>query len=202
MILRPPAALIADSQTSDGRRLSTLLVCMTDADMDAVVRDPNLACVLDSDDQISSHIHDRAPSRCALITAGCFDSLHAGTPGRLSDGIAQALEASTPRTVLSGALHAPFIHHLEATRLDPSAQMTVSVARCAHLGSRGNLADDLQFYTRLIAARPPRLGPLEHVAIPRPAGMTAGPFDGWTQIRELMQHRKGAEPPWSELQLR
>lgn len=202
MILRPPAALIADSQTADRQRLSTLLVCLDDAGMQAVLSDPGLSCILDTDDQSSCPADQRVMSRCALITGASFETLYGAAPARLVDGIAEALMASTPRTVAQGGLHAPFIHTLETRRLDPSAQMIVSVARCAHLGTPGNLADDMRFYTRLISARPPRLQPLEHVAIPRPPGMAHGPFTGWTQIRELMQHREGAEPPWSQLQLR
>ncbi|MDA8183862.1 MAG: hypothetical protein M0035_05490, partial [Actinomycetota bacterium] len=128
-----------------------------------------------------------------------------------AEAMRAALEASTPKPVLAGEWHLPYI---EAEDWQEAGQITaeplvidlvrsVSVARCARVSylthdGRRDLGADLALYERLVTAKPPHASPLEHVATPcrhlpiteytgdvvRPGHR--GNLRGWDQLRHAV----------------
>lgn len=118
-----------------------------------------------------------------------------------AEAMRDALAASTPRPVLAGDWHMPYVDSDDylavakmvnrATSVDELLRR-VSTARCArvsyltHDGKR-DIQVDLDLYDKLVSASPPHLSPLEHVATPRIANeYVYGNFDGWHQLRHLV----------------
>ena len=127
-----------------------------------------------------------------------------------AEAMRAALGASTPKPILAGEWHLPYI---EAEDWQEAGQMTaepwvidlvrsVSVARCARVSylthdGRRDLGADLVLYERLVTAKPPHASPLEHVATPcRHLPITAstgevtrmghlGNIRGWDQLRHM-----------------
>ena len=109
----------------------------------------------------------------------------------LADAIWEAREASTPRLLLPGAWHLPYVSHDDEQQAywetrhlgrDNSEEfdeqealrtcIQMSVARCArvsyltHEGKPPNVEDDLKLYDRLIGSVPLHASPAEHQATP------------------------------------
>jgi thymidylate synthase ThyX len=111
---------------------------------------------------------------------------------RIADMMLEAHDNSTPRPMVYGDWHTPYILADEtfAGEYEPlQARKRVSAARCArtsYLTQRGDRdhSEDLRLYERLVGARPRHLSPFEHVATPvRPGVTPAGNLCGWRQMR-------------------
>lgn len=103
--------------------------------------------------------------------------------GELADRMEEALNASTPKVLLPGQWHLPYLsdYHLEMPLPD---QMKISVAKCAAVSYGNQSADrsvdkDIALWDRLKTGK--HLSPSEHVATPSYPG--TGNFDGWDQLR-------------------
>lgn len=126
----------------------------------------------------------------------------------LADAIWEAREASTPRLLLPGAWHLPYVSHDDEQQAywetrhlgrvnseefdDQEALQTciqMSVARCArvsyltHEGKPPNVEDDLKLCDRLIGSVPLHASPAEHQATPDTPWMN-DPGNGWKHEHE------------------
>ncbi len=105
----------------------------------------------------------------------------------LADAMRAAMQASTPRTLIEGEFHAPYLpggvgHTEEEAR--------ICAARCArvsylnHDGSEPDLVADLELAHRLYVSR--HMSPFEHAAWPTPGERHAN-FDGWQSFRNQIE---------------
>ena len=126
----------------------------------------------------------------------------------LADAIWEAREASTPRRLLPGAWHLPYVSHDDEQQAywetrhlgrDNSEEfdeqealrtcIQLSVARCArvsyltHEGKPPNVEDDLKLCDRLIGSVPLHASPAEHQATPDTPWMN-DPGNGWKHEHE------------------
>lgn len=110
--------------------------------------------------------------------------------------ITAALHASTATLITAqgkdGGIHVPYITRSERRYLTPSQQACISVARCVRATDPKrhrprNVPADIALYHALISGRPPRMQPVEHVAVVGAAPV--GRYTGWVSLRHLFQHR-------------
>jgi thymidylate synthase ThyX len=105
----------------------------------------------------------------------------------LATAIAEAMRASSPKVLLDGVWHLPFLSEEEVSARGVEACIRSSVARCARVSYRKHDAtettpeDDDRLYYQLLTSS--HLSPFEHQA--RAGGDTGGNFGpGWTQYRK------------------
>jgi hypothetical protein len=92
----------------------------------------------------------------------------------LADQMWEAREASTPRVLLPGQWHLPYLelHELENTETTLDLAIKVSVARCArtsyknHRNKVATIEEDVALYDRLVGGVPLHASPAEHQATP------------------------------------
>lgn len=109
---------------------------------------------------------------------------------RLATLMKEEMEKSTPRPLLPGEWHLPFIDTLNPTEND----LKRSVAKCArvsylnHDGTETTLEADLALYDRLVGSIPAHSSPAEHQAQCLEANDTTrhGNFKGWLQYRQTI----------------
>lgn len=122
----------------------------------------------------------------------------------------EALQSSTPKLLVPGEWHLPYISADERNdqffKIEANRNMLqkISAARCCrvsylkHDGTAANINDDLALFQRLAGAEPIHASPLEHQATPdiydcTDLGSTAvyahlqGNFKGWVQYRKLWE---------------
>jgi thymidylate synthase ThyX len=118
----------------------------------------------------------------------------------VAEAIRDAVDASTPKELLYGEWHLPYLQDDEQD-LGLGSKKRICAARCArvsymtHDGVR-DIQKDLELYDHLVSASPPHASPLEHVATPdignkawisNPDGKRSVPvlgnFTGWRQLR-------------------
>jgi thymidylate synthase ThyX len=129
----------------------------------------------------------------------------------LAEAMYVQYSASTPKSLLSGEWHLPFIpdtwdfrtstieeckyYPFELTNGLTATDLLIrrSVARCArvsylnHDGTAPSLEKDLELYNRLVAGTPMHASPTEHQAMAIPnAEMRSGNFVGWIQYRKTL----------------
>lgn len=177
----PKVTVIADSITASGHRLTTL------------------------------EVHN---AQTAVLTGDIFTTIQhiAVTPETFREADLDTAEAaitaaraqSTPTLVGTGELHLPYLTARERAHLSPSQHACISAARCVRATDRSthgrrNIDAEIALYQALISGDPPRMGPIEHVALP--AGYVAVPdfipdgrFAGWVSLRDLFDQR-GVEYP-------
>lgn len=110
----------------------------------------------------------------------------------IADAAYEAHAASTPKLVMEGDWHLPFVTEDELNNtlfaLGEVVWAKISAARCArvsylnHDGTSPVLKKDLELHDRLIAA--PHASPFEHPATPCEG--RHGNFVGWKQYRQLV----------------
>jgi hypothetical protein len=116
----------------------------------------------------------------------------------LARSMRQAIDKSTPRLLVSGQWHLPYI--TEAEKADPILTLAdlqrLSTARCArvsylkHDGTPASYAEDLALYDRLVGSTPRHASPCEHQATPLPNRTDRSRnFEGWRQYRELVEQQ-------------
>lgn len=134
----------------------------------------------------------------------------------LADAMWKARKASTPKLLLPGQWHLPFVEHNELDLADVAANpqwaheasIKISVARCARVsyrsfetGKHSTVEEDLRLYDKLLGAQPLHASPAEHQATPLPskpgpyviydaaweeAKSQQGNFVGWRQYRKML----------------
>jgi len=108
-----------------------------------------------------------------------------------------ALESSTPKELMVGEWHKPFIEPEEEESCPLLAQLAASTARCArisflnHEGVR-SMPDDMKLANRLYFANPRHAAPFEMPATPA-VGSSIGNFEGFHQLRHHLTHAGMAE---------
>lgn len=109
-----------------------------------------------------------------------------------ADAVMAAIEASTPKLLLPGEWHKPYLRAVDREQIDEMKQLAVAVARVARTsyvtqaGVR-DLLEDGSLFLRLALATPPHWSPFEHVATPDP-GCVIGRIPGWRPLRHHPEH--------------
>lgn len=123
----------------------------------------------------------------------------------------QEISKSTPKKLINGDWHLPFIPDLwdfrtetiescNKTPVELTNGLTItdllirrSVARCArvsynnHDGTEDSLQKDLELYNRLVSGAPMHASPTEHQAMSVPdQNIRSGNFKGWIQYRKTL----------------
>ncbi len=99
-------------------------------------------------------------------------------------------KVSTPKKLVYGEWHLPFISEKEITELGVEQAKKVSAARCArvsylnHDGSNSDLEKDIFLHDRLVSAG--HMSPTEHQATPNTGW--CGNFFGWKQYRKFINN--------------
>lgn len=108
---------------------------------------------------------------------------------------------STPKELVSGQWHLPYITENERKSLSLKEQVTASTARCCrvsylkHDGTFSTLAEDLELHDRLVGSIPRHSSPAEHQATPKgfmdrllTGSKYSGNFDKtWIQYRKVIE---------------
>ena len=116
---------------------------------------------------------------------------------RLSVLMLRAYRQSTPKVLVPGEWHLPFVYEEEKATLDLTTQIKCSVARSArvsrlnHDGSNPIIAKDIELHDDLVVRRPLHASPAEHQATPLAEGESAARFSGnfggtWKQYRKTL----------------
>lgn len=119
----------------------------------------------------------------------------------------EAYQSSTPRLLMMGEWHLPFVSKQEIETYFASLGHGVvgsnnpehwqplinrSVARCArvsylnHMNGRPTQEEDDKLCDRLLGSQPIHASPAEHQATPDNPGWWSGNFNGWTQYRKTL----------------
>jgi len=129
----------------------------------------------------------------------------------LARAIKTALDASSPRVLVAGQWHMPFVSEEERETLSTSEQLVLSTARCARLtiepfdGNADYAAEKARF-ERLVVSTPVHASPAEHQATPDVwTGLRQpwrsphlhGNFRGWVQHRKLLNSEAVRDQPYS-----
>lgn len=185
--VRPSARVVCDSVSPLGKRLTTFqLDHLHPADLDELTGDAGLSVYVPAD-----------PT--TVVLSATTDALNAYVAARhhnaqLATAVQDARLNHTPGIVDYEGLHLPYITNHERYRYDPSACAILAVARCTHPGQDRDVTDDMNLYSQMIMAYPPRLDAMEHMAIAAHLDQDDdGNFDGWLQLRHLFRHR-GVDP--------
>lgn len=173
----------------------------------------NLALAMSADDahkQIVNRVLEPFSHINVLITATEWENFfnlrihEAAQPEMrlLAIAIRSAIASATPRTLLPGAWHLPFVTPEERHSLFTSRLIKLSVARCARLSylthdqRPPNVEEDTALYERLVGGQPIHASPAEHQATPDTgdaladtwkAPMDHGNFVGFIQFRKLLE---------------
>lgn len=106
----------------------------------------------------------------------------------------QAMERSTPKKLVVGQWHLPYVTAAERSEFSTELLCKLSAARCArvsyltHDGQAPVLAKDLDLYDRLVGANPIHASPVEHQASPAFFAHTwSGNLRGWEQYRKSVE---------------
>lgn len=115
----------------------------------------------------------------------------------IAKAIHEAKAASTPKRLVAGQWHMPFIQAYDIMNgNDPALETLIraSVARCArtsYLNKEGRVPDiseDEALYERLVGAHPLHASPAEHQAMATlDPELRSGNFRGWVQYRKLLK---------------
>lgn len=118
----------------------------------------------------------------------------------LADQMYEQYATRTPRELLVGEWHLPFVtdleHQEEAIEPRPGipALIRKSVARCArvsylnHDGHSTTLQEDTQLYRRLLGSNPIHASPAEHQAMATTSRKMSGNLRGWIQYRKTLKN--------------
>lgn len=107
-----------------------------------------------------------------------------------------AMDNSTPKALVPGDLHLPYVTEDERRTLDGRHDLLcqVSAARCArvsylkHDGTTPSIEEDVELFNRLAGGVPIHASPLEHQATPSAdPGEWSGNFRGWYQYRKVYE---------------
>src|SRR3990167_1416518 len=115
-----------------------------------------------------------------------------------------AAEASTPRLLLEGQWHLPYVTYAERGALPLLKQIQCSAARCArvsyltHDQQEPEVEKDMALYERLIGSIPMHASPIEHQATPESRNpgspgfvSMSGNFDpSWVQWRKVLENHQ------------
>lgn len=113
----------------------------------------------------------------------------------LAKRMREAAYLSTPRTMLFGEWHLPYVSLVEQTDYGLDVSCKLSTARCArvsyltHDGRVPSVDEDIELYTRLVGVQPLHASPAEHQATPDPHGEARsqwGNFQYWKQYRKTL----------------
>lgn len=113
----------------------------------------------------------------------------------LADAMWEAMQASTPRLLLTGEWHMPYVSDEERLTHTTEQCLVMSAARCArvsynkHDGSSPFYEDDRKLYDRLVTAELVHASPLEHQGKPDPWVTQPelwGNFEGFIQYRKTV----------------
>lgn len=144
---------------------------------------------------------------CTFTDANNFFSLRyhpAAAPEmqELSKAMYNALKESTPKNLVAGQWHLPFIQAYDImNNNDPALNLLIrrSVARCArvsylnHDGSTTTAEQDLSLYDKLVGNHPMHASPAEHQAMATlDPELKSGNFRGWVQYRKLLSGENNA----------
>lgn len=89
---------------------------------------------------------------------------------RLAEVMLAAMEASTPKHLIAGEWHLPYVSKEEKSALPIATLVKISAARCArvsyltHDGEFPDVDKDIALYERLVGSRPLHASPIEHQA--------------------------------------
>jgi thymidylate synthase ThyX len=112
-----------------------------------------------------------------------------------AEAMRDALEVSTPRALMPGEWHLPYIQEVEYSMTDIDTLTKLSAARCARVSYKtfDGTVDrnaDLALYEKLVSQG--HWSPLEHVC--RPHDMVGrkqiGNLEKWTQLRHIEEFRR------------
>lgn len=109
----------------------------------------------------------------------------------LAQVIKKAIKESTPKTLMQGQWHLPFVLDSEFGDVPFQELRKASAARCARVsylnfdGSKPNIQKDLELYDRLVGTAPIHASPLEHVAVP--SWNDNANLYGWKQLRRVVE---------------
>lgn len=109
--------------------------------------------------------------------------------GTLAHAIRVAMEASTPKLILKGEYHLPYVGMEERRVLPIEQSILASTARCArvsyltHEGRHPPLEDDVRLAYDLIKGDPKHATPAEHQATPADDAAFIKNFRGWRMHR-------------------
>ena len=106
----------------------------------------------------------------------------------LANKMKEAQENSTPKALLQGEWHMPYITEQELNKYSVQDCCKISAARCARVSYKRydgttNTAKDLELYNKL--ARAKHFSPLENVATPASNNYIPSNFKGWNQLRKF-----------------
>lgn len=108
----------------------------------------------------------------------------------LADLMFKARERSTPRLLMKGEWHLPYVTSEEVALLGIEIAIQVSVARCArvsyrlHNGRSTTVEEDQRLYQRLVGSDPKHASPAEHQATPDSCWF-GGLFGRWWKNRKM-----------------
>lgn len=111
----------------------------------------------------------------------------------LAESMLRLLSLSTPRQLIAGEWHLPYVDALELKRLSTEEAIKVSAARCCrvsylnHGGVKPTKQEDFSLYDRLMKADPPHMSPIEHQAMAMSANGDYANFHGWASHRFLVE---------------
>jgi thymidylate synthase ThyX len=115
---------------------------------------------------------------------------------RTAQEMKHALQHSTPRHIPLGDWHLPYVSDWERNNLDIEILKMVSVSRCARVSylnqkEGGDIEKDISLFKKLVASH--HWSPLEHVATPSTTLMGLSNFDGWLQLRKIVEQGYGRQ---------
>lgn len=112
----------------------------------------------------------------------------------LANAMRDAMDCSTPRKLMVGDWHLPYITEQERSHDEFGVLAQISAARCCrvsynnHDGTEPERKKDLKLFTRLAGAVPIHASPLEHQAeASNDSSLRSGNFAGWAQFRSLWE---------------
>lgn len=123
----------------------------------------------------------------------------------LAEAVCAARASSTPKLLLPGQWHLPYVSDAEADECGIEVARKISAARCArvsynnHDGTKTNVEADIRLHDRLLIDQPIHASPAEHQATPdkryqatlesKPIWCQAhlhGNLTGWVQYRKML----------------
>lgn len=113
----------------------------------------------------------------------------------LAEAMQRVQNLSSPRILISGEWHLPYVSHEDKKEMEIEDAIKVSAARCArvsylnHGGLKSSLIQDHRLYDRLLGASPPHMSPVEHQAVATVGTMRYANFRGWISHRFMVENR-------------
>ncbi len=113
-----------------------------------------------------------------------------------------SMNASTPKQLLTGEWHLPYVLNQEKQIHSLQSQIKISTARCSrvsymnHEGKQTTPEEDFKQYDRLITSTPCHASPIEHQGMALDVGMGgywSNNFKGFLQYRDLLEREATRE---------